>query len=200
MPLPHATKSEPRSVKRFVLLKIVLGVMIFLLGVKTILNLSRPDTSTADLHQIDALAVEAYQKHLTAVNLELVKGTLHEASDPTRRCQSTLMAPIYFSGSATLNLKNGTKVELNITECHPCVWPVEPGEDISAFANLVVTSDDNVSFSIYSFVGGTGESSSGTFSILLPTDLDQRICILQIISAGYTKPQMAVLPGNKPFL
>ena len=153
MTLPPNTNGRPSLTNRF-LLKIVLFVLITILGARTVYDLSRPNT-TVDLSEIDALVAEAHQQSLTQRGLELVEGPVHEASDPTRKCQGNSLAPLAFRGTATLNLKDDTKVVLTISDCHPCNWPVKSGEDISAYAQLDVKSSDNHSFSILAYMGGT---------------------------------------------
>jgi hypothetical protein len=179
MPLPPNKNGRPSLSNRF-LLKIFLFVLISLLGAKTAYNLVRPNT-TVDLSEIDALATEAYQQSLTERGLELVEGPVHEPSDPKRKCQGDPPTPLAFSGTATLNLKDDTKVELTISDCHPCIWPVKPGEDISAYAQLDVKSSDDHSFSIRSYIGGPEEHSPGSFHLLLPVNVEKRSRILQII-------------------
>jgi hypothetical protein len=182
---PLDTRIISRSVQNYFPLKITLCVLISLLGLKTVLNVSRSSTITVDQQQIDAVAAAAYQNNLTALNLELVEGSLHESSNPTRVCHSTTLSARYFTGSTTFLLKDGTEVTLTIADCHPCTWPVEFDKDISAFANLIVRTDDNMSFSIESFIGGPDDdlsSTSGRYSILLSEDLRQRIRIRQIIN------------------
>ena len=179
MTLPPNTNGRPSLTNRF-LLKIVLFVLITILGARTVYDLSRPNT-TVDLSEIDALVAEAHQQSLTERGLELVEGPLHEASDPTRKCQGNSLAPLAFRGTATLNLKDDTKVVLTISDCHPCNWPVKSGEDISAYAQLDVKSSDNHSFSILAYMGGPEEHSPGSFRLLLPVNVQKRSRILQII-------------------
>ena len=179
MTLPPNTNGRPSLTNRF-LLKIVLFVLITILGARTVYDLSRPNT-TVDLSEIDALVAEAHQQSLTQRGLELVEGPVHEASDPTRKCQGNSLAPLAFRGTATLNLKDDTKVVLTISDCHPCNWPVKSGEDISAYAQLDVKSSDNHSFSILAYMGGPEEHSPGSFRLLLPVNVQKRSRILQII-------------------
>lgn len=179
MTLPPNTNGRPSLTNRF-LLKIVLFVLITILGARTVYDLSRPNT-TVDLSEIDALVAEAHQQSLTERGLELVEGPVHEASDPTRKCQGNSLAPLAFRGTATLNLKDDTKVVLTISDCHPCNWPVKSGEDISAYAQLDVKSSDNHSFSILAYMGGPEEHSPGSFRLLLPVNVQKRSRILQII-------------------
>ncbi|HIA61910.1 MAG TPA: hypothetical protein EYM79_11215 [Planctomycetes bacterium] len=179
MTLPPNTNGRPSLTNRF-LLKIVLFVLITILGARTVYDLSRPNT-TVDLSEIDALVAEAHQQSLTQRGLELVEGPVHEASDPTRKCQGNSLAPLAFRGTATLNLKDDTKVVLTISDCHPCNWPVKSGEDISAYAQLDVKSSDNHSFSILAYMGGPEEHSPGSFRMLLPVNVQKRSRILQII-------------------
>lgn len=179
MTLPPNTNGRPSLTNRF-LLKIVLFVLITILGARTVYDLSRPNT-TVDLSEIDALVAEAHQQSLTERGLELVEGPVHEASDPTRECQGNSLAPLAFRGTATLNLKDDTKVVLTISDCHPCNWPVKSGEDISAYAQLDVKSSDNHSFSILAYMGGPEEHSPGSFRLLLPVNVQKRSRILQII-------------------
>ena len=179
MTLPHNTNGRPSLTNRF-LLKIVLFVLITILGARTVYDLSRPN-ATVDLSEIDALVAEAHQQSLTQRGLELVEGPVHEASDPTRKCQGNSLAPLAFRGTATLNLKDDTKVVLTISDCHPCNWPVKSGEDISAYAQLDVKSSDNHSFSILAYMGGPEEHSPGSFRLLLPVNVQKRSRILQII-------------------
>ncbi|MBT4692432.1 MAG: hypothetical protein HOB73_03710 [Planctomycetaceae bacterium] len=169
----------PPPTNRF-LLKITLFVLITILGARTVYDLSQPNTSV-DLSKLDAIASKALQQSLMERGLELVEGPVHEASDPTRECQGGSVVPLPFSGVATLNLKDDTTVVLTITDCHPCKWPVKSGEDISAYVNLEVKSSDNQSFSITTYVGGSGEHSQGSFSLLLPVNVQKRSRILQII-------------------
>ena len=179
MTLAPNTNGRPSLTNRF-LLKIVLFVLITILGARTVYDLSRPN-ATVDLSEIDASVAEAHQQSLTQRGLELVEGPLHEASDPTRKCQGNSLAPLAFRGTATLNLKDDTKVVLTISDCHPCNWPVNSGEDISAYAQLDVKSSDNHSFSILAYMGGPEEHSPGSFRLLLPVNVQKRSRILQII-------------------
>ena len=179
MTLAPNTNGRPSLTNRF-LLKIVLFVLITILGARTVYDLSRPN-ATVDLSEIDALVAEAHQQSLTQRGLELVEGPVHEASDPTRKCQGDSLAPLAFRGTATLNLKDDTKVVLTISDCHPCNWPVKSGEDISAYAQLDVKSSDNHSFSILAYMGGPEEHSPGSFRLLLPVNVQKRSRILQII-------------------
>jgi hypothetical protein len=178
MTLPPNTNGLPSLSNRF-LLKIVLFVLISLLGARTVYDLSRPNT-TVDLSEIDALVAEARKQTLTERGLELVKGTVHEPSDPTRKSQGESLAPLAFHGTATLNLKDDTQVVLTLSDCHPCN-SVKPGEDISAYAQLDVKSSDDHSFSIVSYIGGPEEHSPGSFRLLLPVNVEKRSRILQII-------------------
>ena len=178
---PRETKGGFRYVQRPLFLKLLLCVLIALLVVKTAIDLSSSDDNTADFRQIDALSAEVYQQLLKASNLELVEGPLHEPSDPDRVCQATSLNPIGFSGSATLVLPKDTKVKLTISDCHPCAWPVNPDQDISAYASFGVEINDESSFTIESYVGGFGKNTSGTFRMLLPRHEGQRRQILHII-------------------
>jgi hypothetical protein len=175
------TNGVRRRTRKAFFLKIALCGLFSLLVAKTAIDLSNPDNTTVDLGQVEALAAEAYQTALAERNLELVEGSLHEPSDPNRICQSAWLQPIGFYGSATLELNNETKVELTISDCHPCAWPIQPGEDIAAYALLDVKWGDNLSFSIESYIGGVGKRSSGSFRILLPKQEGQRQRILQTI-------------------
>jgi len=179
MTLPPNTNGRPSLTNRF-LLKVVLFVLITILGARTIYDLSRPNT-TVDLSEINASVAEANQQLLTERGLELVEGPVHEASDPTRKCQGNSVAPIAFRGTATLNLKDDTKVVLTINDCHPCNWPVKSGEDISAYVQLDVKSSDNHFFSIAAYMGGAEEHSPGSFRLLLPVNVQKRARILQLI-------------------
>ena len=179
MTLPPNTNGRPSLTNRF-LLKVVLFVLITILGARTIYDLSRPNT-TVDLSEINASVAEANRQSLTERGLELVEGPVHEASDPTRKCQGNSVAPIAFRGTATFNLKDDTKVVLTINDCHPCNWPVKSGEDISAYVELDVKSSDNHSFSIAAYMGGSEEYSTGSFRLLMPANVQKRVRILQII-------------------
>ena len=181
MTRPPKIKDASRRVTRPLFLKTVLCVVISLLAGKTIIDLSRHDTTALDLRQIDAASAAAYQKLLKEANVELFEGPLHEPSDPNRICQADSPNPVGFSGTATLKLRDHISVELTISDCHPCRWPVKPSEDIPAYALLDVKSSDNLSFSIESYVGGDGERSSGTFRVLLPTHEGKRLRILKMI-------------------
>jgi hypothetical protein len=156
-------------------------VLITFLGAKVAIDLSNSGDTIADLRQIDALSAKGYQKALAEQNVDLVEGPLHEPSDPNRICQSAWLQPIGFHGSVTLELDDETKFELTISDCHPCAWPVKPGEDIAAYALLDVKTGDKLSFSIESYIGGVGKHASGTFRILLPKQEGRRRRILQAI-------------------
>jgi len=176
--LPN-TNGRPSHRNRF-LLKVVLFVLVSILGVRTVYDLSRPNT-TVDLAEINGPFAEAQQQLLAERGLELVEGPVHEASDPTRKCQGDSLAPLAFRGTATLNLTDDTKVVLTISDCHPCNWPVTSGEDISAYAQLDVKSSDDHSFSITAYMGGPEEYSRGSFRLLLPVNVQKRSRILRII-------------------
>lgn len=179
MTLPPHTSGRPSHSNRF-FLKIVLFALIPLLGARAIYDLSRHQ-STVDVSKIDALVAEAQQQNLTERGLELIKGPVHEPSDPTRKCQGNSLPPLGFHGTATLNLQDDTEVKLTISDCHPCIWPTKAGEDISAYAQLDVESSDNQCFSIVSYVGGHEEHSTGSFRLELPVDIVKRSRILYII-------------------
>jgi len=181
MTRPPNTSGVRRCVQKLFSLKTVLCVLFSILCAKAAIDLSKPDNPTADLRQIDALSDEAYQKVLAEQDLDLVEGPLHEPSDPNRICQSAWLQPVGFYGSATLELDDETKVEFTITDCHPCAWPVKPGEDIAAYALLDVKTGTNLSFSIESYIGGVGESASGIFRIILPKQEGRRRRILKAI-------------------
>ena len=178
--LPKNT-SGSRYLQKSFCLKILLFILIALVSAKSLIDLSTTSGTIPDRHEIDALAAEAYQKSLAERNEELVEGSLHEPSDPARVCQSPSALPTSLYGTTTLTLQNAEKVKLTITDCHPCKWPIKLSEDIPAYAQLEVKGDNNLSISIQSYIGGTGERSSGTFSIRMPKDSSKRIAILQII-------------------
>ena len=179
---PPVSNGRLRYLQRPLFLKLLLCVVIAFLGAKIAIDLSSSDNTSIDLPQIDALSAKAYQELLKAANLELVKGSLHEPSDPDRICQAASLNPIGFSGSATLDLNKDTKVKLTISDCHACAWPVNPGEDVSAFALFDVEISDELSFTIEAYIGGVGEYACGTFRMLLPKHEGQRRQILQIIA------------------
>ncbi len=113
--------------------------------------------------------------------LGCVEGTVRVPSDKSRKSQREARGPLAFRGTETLSLKDVTQVVLTISECHPGDWPVKPGEDISAYAQLDVKSSDDHSFSIVSYIGGPEEHSPGSFRLLLPVNVEKRSRILQII-------------------
>ncbi len=178
---PPDSNGGLRYVQRSLFLKLLLCVVIAFLCAEIAIDLTSSDDTTVDLRQIDALSAKAYQELLKTANLELIEGSLHEPSNPDRICQAASLNPVGFSGSATLDLNDDTKVKLTISDCHPCAWPVNPGEDVSAFALLDVEISDELSFTIEAYIGGVGENACGTFRMLLPKHEGKRRQILQII-------------------
>ena len=179
MPLPPNISRRPSLTRRF-LLKRALCLLILLLVATTVYDLSRRNT-TVDYSKIVALVSELNEANLTERGLELVEGTLHEPSDPARKCQGNWVKLLPVSGTVTLTLKDSTEVKLTISECHPCNWPVKLGQDISAYVHLDVESSSNHLFSISSFTGGLEEHSSGSFRLHLPVNVQARSRIRQII-------------------
>lgn len=175
------TKSRFRYVQKSLFLKLLLCVLIAFLGAKVAIDVSSSDDTAVDHRQTPAIIAAVIQERLKSANLEMVKGPLHEPTDPDRICQAPPFHEDPLSGSATFELSSGTKVELIISDCHPCAWPVKLAEDVSAYVLLNVEINGELSFTMESYIGGSGQNNRGSFSMLLPTHEDQRRQILQII-------------------
>ena len=185
------TKNTSRYAQISPFLKLLLCVLIAILGAKVAIDVSSSDDTTVDHRKTAAIAAAVLQKRLKGANLELLQGPLHEPNDPDRICHGPPNHGDVFTGRTTIELSSGTKVELIISDCHPCAWPVKPAEDVSAFLLLKVEIDGKLSFEIESYIGGVSQNGSGSFRLELSTHEDQRRQILKTIkqiSEGRPKP------------
>ena len=129
-----------------------------------------------------ARAAQAQQQLLNGRGVEIVKGSIHGASDPSRQCQKGGDTKINFNGSASVSLSNGETVKVSVVDCHPCNWPPAPQQDITCFAALVIESSTlEEAILIDCYIGGGDKDGKGEFTICLPKDQTKRAIVLTMI-------------------
>ena len=136
-------------------------------------------TKKFDRHKVQA--AQAQQQLLNARGLEIVTGSLHESSDPSRECQEEGNSSINFSGLTSISLSNGETVKVRVADCHPCNWPPTPQQDMTCTTTLVIESSLIEPVVVDCFIGGGGKDRKGEFTIYMPKDPAKRAVVLMLI-------------------
>ena len=129
-----------------------------------------------------ASAAQARQQLLNARGLEIVKGSLHEASDLSQQAQKGRNMEINFNGSVSVSLSDGETTKVSVVDCHPCSnWPPAPQQDMTCFVALAIESSSlEEAILIDCHIGG-GMDGKGEFIIHLPKDQAKRAIALTMI-------------------
>ena len=128
-----------------------------------------------------ARAAQAQQQLLNARGVEIVKGSIHGASDPSRQCQRDGNSTTTFTGSTSVSLPNGKSVKVSIVDCHPCNWPPAPQQDMTCSATLLIECSLKEPVLIEFCIGGGGKDGKGEFTICLPKDQTKRAIVVTMI-------------------
>lgn len=159
------------------------GAVVLVLMVAIGFSSKKSDLATMtekfDRHKVQS--AQAQQQLLNARGLEIVTGSLHESSDPSRECQEEGNSSINFAGLTSISLANGETVKVRVVDCHPCNWPPTPQQDMTCTVTLVIESSLIEPVVVDCFIGAGGKDGKGEFTIYMPKDQAKRAVLLTLI-------------------
>ena len=171
--------TSPQPTRQIFLLGAVVLVLMVAIGLSSKKSDLATMTKKFDRHKVQS--AQAQQQLLNARGLEIVTGSLHESSNPSRECQEEGNSSINFAGLTSIPLSNGETVKVRVTDCHPCNWPPTPQQDMTCTITLVIESSLTEPVVVNCFIGDSGKDKRGEFIIYCPKDQTKRAVLLTLI-------------------